>query len=66
MTGVEYIHSQGVIHRDIKPGNLLLSNSDEVKISDFGVADELDRCPPPIHPGLFVHVHGRIVREADL
>lgn len=43
MTGVEYIHSQGVIHRDIKPGNLLLSNSDEVKISDFGVADELDR-----------------------
>eukprot|EP00041_Stephanoeca_diplocostata_P000019 m.13028 g.13028 ORF g.13028 m.13028 type:complete len:405 (+) comp10019_c0_seq2:121-1335(+) len=43
MHGLMHIHSQGVVHRDIKPGNLLLSNGDVLKISDFGVADVLDR-----------------------
>lgn len=41
-----YMHSQGVIHRDIKPGNLLLTNAKVVKISDFGVADVLFRFDP--------------------
>jgi serine/threonine protein kinase len=33
----------GVIHKDIKPGNLLLALDDTLKISDLGVAEELDR-----------------------
>ena len=46
LTGMAYIHSQGVIHRDIKPANLLLSNDEVLKLSDFGVAYELDRFQP--------------------
>uniref|UniRef100_A0A1X7UJ62 Uncharacterized protein n=2 Tax=Amphimedon queenslandica TaxID=400682 RepID=A0A1X7UJ62_AMPQE len=41
--GLEYLHSCGIVHKDIKPGNLLLTTDDVVKISDFGVAEELDR-----------------------
>ncbi|EDX13043.1 GD18919 [Drosophila simulans] len=44
--GLEYLHSCRVIHKDIKPGNLLLSLDQTLKISDFGVAEQLDLFAP--------------------
>lgn len=41
MKGLEYLHSVGIVHKDIKPANLLVSLDFTLKISDFGVAEEL-------------------------
>ncbi|XP_076309534.1 serine/threonine-protein kinase PLK1-like isoform X2 [Tachypleus tridentatus] len=40
--GVQYIHSRGVIHRDLKLGNMFLSENMEVKIGDFGLASHIE------------------------
>lgn len=40
--GLNYIHGQGYLHRDIKPDNILLKSNGEVKVGDFGfVTDQL-------------------------
>lgn len=40
--GLEYSHGRGVLHRDLKPGNLLLDEEGRVKLGDFGLAKLLD------------------------
>jgi protein-serine/threonine kinase len=39
MSGVEYMHEMGVAHRDLKPGNLLLTQHGNLQITDFGNAE---------------------------
>lgn len=73
--GIEYLHAQGVVHRDIKPDNLLLTEDDVLKIVDFGVSEMFEKTsemltaksagsPAFLPPELCVAKHGDISGKA--
>ena len=39
---LKHAHSKNIIHRDIKPGNILISRRGEIKLADFGIASDQD------------------------
>jgi serine/threonine-protein kinase len=71
-TGVDYAHGQGILHRDLRPGNVLVTAEGRVKITDFGtsrfleVADQASTIigsPPYMAPEQF---QGRAMFASDV
>jgi eukaryotic-like serine/threonine-protein kinase len=46
--GLQAAHAMGLVHRDIKPGNLMLASSGTVKITDWGISRAVGSVPGPV------------------
>jgi len=56
LTGLQHLHSKGIVHRDIKPDNILMTHEGKAKISDLGLSSRLeDQKGKPTAVGTFIY-----------
>ncbi|KAF4593097.1 hypothetical protein EYR38_008807 [Pleurotus pulmonarius] len=66
LRGMKYVHSASVIHRDLKPGNLLVNADCELKICDFGLSRGFDALPDDDAHRLTEYVATRWYRAPEI
>ncbi|KAF9005926.1 kinase-like domain-containing protein [Cyathus striatus] len=66
LRGMKYVHSASVIHRDLKPGNLLVNADCELKICDFGLSRGFDSKPDEYAGHLTEYVATRWYRAPEI
>ena len=49
---LDVAHASGLVHRDVKPGNILITPTGQVKITDFGIAKAVDAAPGVTQTGM--------------
>ena len=67
LNGLEFLHSKGLVHRDIKPNNILVSKDGCCKLADFGCAKHLDElCERASYSGTAIYMSPESHRQKDV
>jgi serine/threonine-protein kinase len=56
--GLDFAHRHGVVHRDLKPGNIMVTSAGQVKLMDFGISRHERLLADPLTPAEHATAHG--------